>query len=477
MAGAAVFCFIFFCWMMARPHSLRRQLWWSLVMLHLVATAVTALFSYLAYGRLIDTFMDEQMRLVAESHSGDRDPLALPPTAGEKAIQGGAFIVQLWSADGQALLANSWAPLTMALQPTPGVQDVNAASQVDDRWRVYTAPPGAHAGQPRVQVIQSAAFRRHRATRRALLESLPIVLLLPVSLLVLWLIVGAGSRSLRVVAHDIAAQDERSPDELPVTRVPEEIGPLVVAFNSVLARLRGALATQRRFVQDAAHELRTPITAIGLQIENLRALIPRGEASDRFEQLEAGVTRARHLTEQLLRLSRQDTPTAAVTASCARRDEGDRESGVNVAAVLRESVGQLIALADRRHVDIGFEGHGATEVDVPAAELRTVFDNLIDNAVRYSPEGGVVDVRLYALAGRPVVDVVDNGPGIPPELMSRVFDRFFRVPGSPVGGSGLGLAIAQGAGVRHGMQIELLNREGCKGLIARVHLVGPTALV
>ena len=120
------------------------------------------------------------------------------------------------------------------------------------------------ADRPRVQVVQSASFRQQRATHRALLESLPIVLLLPVSLLMLWLIVAAGSRSLREVARDVAAQDERNPAGLPVARVPEEIGPLVVAFNSLLARLRGALDTQRRFVQDAAHELRTPITAICL---------------------------------------------------------------------------------------------------------------------------------------------------------------------------------------------------------------------
>ncbi|MGR4870539.1 sensor histidine kinase [Variovorax sp. LARHSF232] len=447
---------------MSRPHSLRRQLWWWLVALCLAATAVTGLLSYLAYGRLIGSFMDEQMRLTAESYAGGR-PGVLQPLADVKAVRAGSFVVQLWSADGQELLASSWPALALPLQAEPGLHTVAWGATGDEHWRVYTARPGPLADQPRVQVVQSASFRQHRATRRALLESLPIVLLLPILLLVLWLIVAAGSRSLRVVAREIAAQDEHSLAEVPVQRVPEEIGPLVAAFNTLLARLRDAFAAQRRFVQDAAHELRTPITAIGLQIENLRALIPPGEATERFAQLEAGVTRARHLSEQLLHLSRQDAPRPA-----------DGADGVDLAAVLRESVGQLMPLADRRHVDLGFEtealGPVGPRVAVPVAELRSLFDNLIDNAVRYAPDGSMVDVRLHAMQGQPVVDVVDNGPGIAPELIGRVFDRFFRVPGAPSGGSGLGLAIAQGAAKRHGLRIELRNRDDARGLIARVHL-------
>ena len=452
---------------MSRPHSLRRQLWWWLVALHLVATAVTAFFSCMAYGRLIGTFMDEQMRLVADSYAGS-EPRALKPLADDKAIRTGAFVIQIWGGDGETLLASSWPALALPLQAQAGFASVQWQAGSDERWRVYTVAPGPQAEQPRVQVLQSASFRQRRATRRALLESLPIVLLLlllPVSLLVLWLIVAAGSRSLRVVAREIAAQDVRSLAEVPVARVPEEIGPLTEAFNSLLARLRGALATQRRFVQDAAHELRTPITAIGLQIENLRGLIPPGEAAERFAQLEAGVSRARHLGDQLLRLSRQEAPPV------------DGGSDVDLATVLRESVGQLMPLADRRHIDLGFQAQtpGSPRVAVPVADLRSVFDNLIDNAVRYAPEGSVVDVRLHALQGQPVVDVVDSGPGIAPGLMDRVFDRFFRVPGAPAGGSGLGLAIVRGAPERHGLRVELSNRANASGLMARVHLRASSA--
>jgi signal transduction histidine kinase len=191
--------------------------------------------------------------------------------------------------------------------------------------------------------------------------------------------------------------------------------------------------------------------------------VPAGDAAERFAQLEAGVTRAQHLIEQLLRLSRQESAAPAAGAE-----------SVDVAALLRESLGQLMVVADRRRIDVGFDGSVAPLVSAPAAELRSVFDNLIDNALRHSPEGGVVDVRLHEVQGQPVVDVVDNGPGIPQEFMGRVFDRFFRVPGTSAGGSGLGLAIARTAALRHGLRIALRNRsedgEGGTGLIARVYL-------
>jgi signal transduction histidine kinase len=442
-----------------RPRSLRTQLLLWLITLHLIATVLTAWFSFEAYGHLVHNALDDQMRLVAESYSGSDQPKTPRPMDGEAAFSRGAYIVQIWSADGTTLRATSWSVLSVPLQPRPGFSDVSTGSHAHSNWRVFTAEPGPRADQPRVQVLQNEDYRRRRALRRALLEGLPIALLLPVALLILWLIVSAASRSLRAVARDVASQDERSPTELSLARVPDEIAPLVGAFNNLLSRVRSAFATQRRFVQDAAHELRTPMAAIGLQIENLRAHVPAGEATDRFNQLEAGVTRAQHLIEQLLSLSRQDAPRSTTA----------REP-VDIEVLLRESVSQLMVLADARRVDVGFEGRITPVVLAPAAELRSVFDNLIDNALRYAPEGGVVDVRLHEVDGHAVVDVLDNGPGIPEAEIGRVFDRFFRVPGAAAGGSGLGLAIARTAAERNGLRIELRNRDEGPGLMARVHL-------
>jgi two-component system OmpR family sensor kinase len=169
--------------------------------------------------------------------------------------------------------------------------------------------------------------------------------------------------------------------------VPREIAPLVVSFNGLLARLRDAFATQRRFVQDAAHELRTPIAAVGLQLENLRGDLAGGASAQRFAQLEAGVQRAQRLVDQLLRLSRQQS--APVEAG---------PQPVDVHAVLRESINTLIALADQRRIDLGLvdaaEPRAPVLLTCQSSDLRSVLDNLIENALRYTPEGGVVDVRV-----------------------------------------------------------------------------------
>jgi signal transduction histidine kinase len=237
----------------------------------------------------------------------------------------------------------------------------------------------------------------------------------------------------------------------------------VTSFNSLLRRLRDAFATQRRFVQDAAHELRTPIAALGLQLENMRQDVSCAASADRFSHLEAGVRRAQRVVDQLLRLSRQEAAGA------------DGPAMVDLQTQLRESISTLIALADQRNIDLGFvtgaQPGGAFTLRCAPGDLRSLLDNLIDNALRYTPEGGVVDVRLVQDEGRVAVEVVDTGPGIPQELLPRVFDRFFRVPGNGTNGSGLGLAIAQAAAQRCGLQLTLRNREDRSGLIARFETI------
>jgi len=252
-----------------RSRSLRMQLVTWLATLHIVAMIGTAWISYGAYERLVHSFMDDQMRLVATAYAGARDATALPLVTDIGALREGAFVVQIWSSDGRSLLASSWAPLALPLQRTPGFADVQAGpGDPDDLgpWRVYTAEARQRNEQlhVHVQVLQSEDFRHQRVVQRALFEELPIALLLPLALAILWVIVSAASRSLRRVARDLAAQDEHRLTPLSLAQVPDEITPLVNAFNALLARLRIAFAGQQRFAQDAAHELRTPMAAIGL---------------------------------------------------------------------------------------------------------------------------------------------------------------------------------------------------------------------
>jgi signal transduction histidine kinase len=451
-----------------RPRSLRGQLLLWLVPLHLLAALITAASFHARYGALVHNFMDRQMAALAQSHASRAadDPVpALPPLSDEHLYDWGSFMVQLWSPEGR-LLASSRPDIFVPLQTAAGYHDLPPTpASAGQAWRVYTAPATA-PGRLQVQVLQSGCFLQEEVVARALLAGLPITLLLLLVLLVLWRVVGRSSRQLHAVAQEVARRDEGSlQQQIALTRLPQEIAPLVAAFNSLLARLREAFAAQRRFVQDAAHELRTPMAAISLQLENLRPSVPPGQPALQFAQLEAGMRRAQHLVEQLLRLSRQEAPLEQQAASAA----------VDITALLRESIGQLMVLADRRGIEVGFEGHIAPLLLRAApADLRSLVDNLLDNALRYTPAGGTVELRLHAPPGAgPVLDIVDSGPGLPPALRERVFDRFFRLPGAPAGGSGLGLAIARAAGARHGLRIELLGREdGASGLLARLHLGG-----
>ncbi len=439
--------------------SLRRALLLWLLPVFLLVGAASAGFAYWSYNRMVNTFMDDQMQLLGDSIVTQGQDVMLPPLTGERVHKWGSYVVQVFDAAGQVRF-NSWPDMPAQLQSGAGFHSVRADGTP---WRVYTTGMNEANGPRRVQVLQSGDFRRHLAAERVGVAILPVLVLLPLSAFILWCVAAMMSRAIADIARQTSAQDEHSITELPLDRVPSEIAPLVHSFNSLLTRLRDAFATQRRFVQDAAHELRTPITAVSLQLENLRGDFAAGAPAQRFAQLEAGVLRAQRLVDQLLRLSRQESAPEST------------RSPVNVHQVLHESITTLITLADQRGIDLGLETSGvpveSAMLSCSSADLRSVVDNMIENALRYSPEGAVVDVRVLSQQGKLAIEVADTGPGIPPELLSRVFDRFFRVPGSDTRGSGLGLAIAQSAAQRCGMCITLRNRDDRSGLIARVETV------
>ena len=435
--------------------SMRRALLFWLVPLFLLVGAASAAFSYWSYNRMVSAFMDDQMQQLAHSIAAQDGHVAPPAPSRERVHQWGTYVTQVYHPDGRLKLT-SWPQLSAGLLGASGFHDLRSDGKL---WRVYATPASTPSGY-RVQVLQSGEFRSQLAAERAAAALAPVVILLPLAILILWGVAAKLSREVQDIGRRAGLQDEHTIAELPLTRVPQEIAPLVVSFNSLLTRLRDAFATQRRFVQDAAHELRTPITAVALQLENVRGDMPVGACTESLAQLESGVSRALRLVDQLLKLSRQ-----VATAQ-------EAPVAIDLPAQLRESINALIALADQRNIDLGLVAATAAPVALTlrcaAGDLRSVLDNLIENALRYTPEGGVVDVRLFTEAGRPVVEVVDTGPGIPPEQLGRVFDRFFRVAGTGASGSGLGLAIAQSAAQRCGLRITLRNRGDRSGLIARV---------
>ena len=358
---------------------------------------------------MISEFMDDQMFQLAQATAVHNELVAAPQPTAERVHTWGAYVPQVYASDGKLLLS-SWTQVPVGLRQ-PGFSDLQAG---DVSWRVYASEPIGADGR-RVQVFQSGLFRNRLAAERAAAAIVPVLLLLPLAVLILWGLARAMSSAIEDIGKRAALQEAHSIAELPLERVPQEIQPLVISFNKLLTRLRDSFADQRRFVQDAAHELRTPITALALQLENVRGDLPPGACAESFAQLEAGLKRAQRLVEQLLKMSRQQGPSV------------EAETVVDLRGQLHESIDSLIAQADQRHIDLGFVDGLDAGSPPPAwrcapGDLRSVLDNLIENALRYTPEGGVVDVRLLREGNVAVVEVVDTGPGIAPEFLDR-FDR------------------------------------------------------
>jgi two-component system OmpR family sensor kinase len=305
------------------------------------------------------------------------------------------------------------------------------------------------------------SVRRERAAQLALQTLRPFALLLPVLALLIWLAVGRALEPLQRLTAQVLARRVHSLEPLSSARLPDEVQPLVAALNELLERLRAALERERAFMADAAHELRTPLTALHLQAGTLARASGEAERTAAMTGLAAGVQRVRHLVEQLLSLARQE-PRAESAPVPVRLDDA-----------AREVVAELVPLADAGGVDLGICAAEPATVTGDADALRTLLRNLVDNAVRYTPAGGRVDVSIEtpaasgSAAGARLV-VADDGPGIPAAERERVFDRFYRRAGAPAPGSGLGLAIVQAIAVAHGATVSLSDGPGGKGLAVTV---------
>jgi two-component system OmpR family sensor kinase len=245
------------------------------------------------------------------------------------------------------------------------------------------------------------------------------------------------------------------------------VRPLVEEINVLLGRLGAVLERERSFTADAAHELRSPLTALRLQLDRLGAAIEDGDGAERrlaHAQLHDGVDRATRLVEQLLVMARLE--------GSGRRERRP----VDLEQLAREVVETTLPLADQRGVDLGLAWSEPLEVDGESEGLRALLGNLVDNAVRHAPSGGHVDVAVRrqdvegGSGAHALLEVVDDGPGIPVPERERVFDRFYRVPGGEASGSGIGLAIVRAVAERHAGRIELADGPGGRGLAIRVWL-------
>jgi two-component system OmpR family sensor kinase len=334
----------------------------------------------------------------------------------------------------------------------------------DGRWRLYTHV----TTEGIVQVGQPLATRDALARELSIPVLMPILMLIPLlATLIAWAL-RRGLAPLQDASRSVSDRDVSRLDPLPVAGVPGELLPLIQQINALLERLDTSLDAQRRFLADAAHELRSPVSALALQAQLAqRAQTPQARA-EALEELRQGTERTRRLVQQLLDFARLEpgVPSGPLLA-------------VDLARIVRDVVGGYASQADERSVDLGADTAGPAYVSGIEAELHSLVANLVDNALRYAPEGTSVTASVRQAGHMVELSVVDAGPGIPAAERSRVFERFHRLPGDVTPGSGLGLSIVKSIAERHDATIRLEDATADAsrpGLAARVTFpAAPTA--
>jgi len=328
-----------------------------------------------------------------------------------------------------------------------GLQSIEAS---EVQWRVMVTRDSA--GQ-RFGVAQRQTVRDEVARDTAITALVPMLVLLPLLLVIVNLLLREGFAPLAALSSHVDEGDERALKPLPTADIPVEAMPLVQAVNRLLTRLAGVLEQQRRMVADAAHELRTPIAAARVQADNLAHSALPAEARERLEALQRGLARNSELVDQLLRFARVQRAAPLV------------DQPIALDAVIRAAIEESLVLAESNRIDLGCLRLDRAQVRGDASHAQALVRNVIDNAVRYTPPGGRVDVSLVIEDRRAVFTVEDTGPGIPADLRERVFEPFFRILGTRQSGTGLGLAIVRGAAQALGGRLELgPRRDGEPGL-------------
>ena len=459
--------------------SIRRRLLLGL----LITLAVALLLAGIAIFRQARTeanaLFDFQLQQMALSLPAE--PFSSAPGVHSDA---GGLVIQIWSRNGVELYySHPRAPL-----PPRAELGFTTVQTPEGDWRVYAALVGDNV----VQLAQPMVIRDSLAVSMALRTLLPLVVAMPLLALLVWIVVGRGLRPLRRVTKALDARAPGALDPLPEAGLPDEVRPLVRALNSLLGRLDEALVQQKAFVADAAHELRTPLAALQLQVQLLDRAHSETERAEAMRDLRDGVHRASRMVAQLLTLARQEPDAARAAAAFVE---------VPLAPLLRDVVAHHAALALARGIDLGLDAPDAlcaiSRVQGDANALQTLFGNLVDNALKYTPRGGHVDVRLVVASPDSVVEIEDTGPGIAPAERERVFDRFFRggaasADGAASGysapsldaaaqdearmpraqGSGLGLAIVRNIAQAHGARVELFDARNGRGHRVRVSFGG-----
>lgn len=312
-----------------------------------------------------------------------------------------------------------------------------------------------NGGTAIVEVAETLIKREKLVLELLVASAVPQVLIAFAAVVLLWLGIGQGLRPLARLRGEIAARSPRDLRAVPEQDKPEEVRSLVGALNQLLSRLNAAIASQQRFISNAAHQLRTPLAGLKTHAELARREPSTAEMRALLDMIAGETQRTSHLVNQLLTLAR------------AEPGETPGHQPVNLHQIVGRDVRDWVQRALGKNIDLGFELEDAWTLGEPLL-LRELAANLLDNALAYTQAGGRVTVRSSVRNGESVLEVEDNGPGIPEAEREKVFERFYRVAATGGEGCGLGLSIVSEIAGRHNARIDLAQPEGGAGTLIRV---------
>ena len=417
-----------------KPHSLQQNLnHWILV--------VSGVFALLA-GILSGVIAFIEAQEVQDFHLQQIGELLIHKQISSGVVRGGddgneTLVVQ-------RLQAGYPRELPIALDHPDGLYSLKLQ---DEYWRtlILTLPHPPKTPPLRFAIAQQTQSRNELAWESSLQSFLAVLLLAPLLMGLIHLIIRHSFKPLSSLSEQVNQRVESDITPLPEHDIPQEITPFIVSINQLLVRINHVLIQQRRFVSDAAHELRTPLTALSLLTENLSRANNQKQIKQRLIPIQKGMIQMQVLVNQLLSLARmQGKPPTEARA-------------VNLRRIVQEAIAALYPLAESKSIDLGMtQQKNITLLDTEDS-LSLLVRNAIDNAIRYTPKGGKVDVSLFVKEGQGLLQVRDNGSGIPENELPQVFEPFYRATGNRESGNGLGLTISLEIANRLGGEILLQN--------------------
>jgi two-component system, OmpR family, sensor kinase len=427
--------------------SLRNIAMFWITILLVVVTCLAILASRALAVIETNKLLDDELQQIALNAGGRLAPAAHQLISRMEAEN--RISVEVWDSDGKSIFENP-AAVRIPRQAELGFKDIDFDG---NEWRVYTATDGKRTAL----AAQRWSARTEVVNHTALAAAVPVFAALPIGWIVIILGVNALLKRFSKFSLELAARGVEARDPIAAENMPQEVVPLIDAMNELIGRHRSAVEQQKRFLADAAHELRTPLAALQIQIDNFRnqpSVTVRGEI---FNELAAGIQRASAMLRQLMRMARLDD-----------QPESPASRPIDLKDLVVSVVSQFVQPASARNIELEMEIDESLATTVADGDIRFLFTNLIDNAIRYSATGGNVKIVLCRDGSDTRVEVKDMGIGIPAEALSRIFDRFYRAAPADIEGTGLGLAIARKIADRYHFDLSIANRTDSKGVCASV---------